>query len=42
MSKIIVDLLKRRLEKYNISLDDDEIRELGVSGVIDLIVKQEG
>jgi hypothetical protein len=41
MSKKVIALLKKRLEKYNIRLDDDEIKELGVCGVIDLIVKQD-
>ncbi len=40
MSKKVVALLKERLKKYNINLNDKEIVELGVSGVIDLIVKQ--
>ena len=41
MSKNVIELLKKRLEKYDIHLEDDEIRELGVCGVIDLIVKQD-
>ena len=40
MSKKVIDLLKQRLMKYNIELEDDEIRDLGVCGVIDLIIKQ--
>ena len=41
MSKKVIDLLKRKLKKYSIELNDDEIRDLGVCGVIDLIVKQD-
>ncbi|MFC1854973.1 hypothetical protein ACFL2A_00335 [Thermodesulfobacteriota bacterium] len=41
MSKQIIDLLKKRLIKYNIELEDDEIIDLGVTGVIDIIIKYE-
>ena len=40
MSKKVIDLLKKKLQKYSIELKDEEIRELGVCGVIDLIIKQ--
>ena len=39
MSKKVIDLLKKRLEKFNITLNDEEIKDLGVCGVIDLIIK---
>lgn len=40
MSKMVIELLKKKLKKYNIHLEDKEIRSLGVCGVIDLIIRQ--
>ena len=41
MSKKVVELLKKKLKKYNIDLKDEDIVKLGVCGVIDLIIKQD-
>ena len=41
MSKRVINVLKKKLRKYDIHLNDEEINELGVCGVIELILRTE-